>query len=64
MVDRGIRTARFYVIRTTRMPSVLLETGFVTGIEDAAKLTNPTFQRQMAEAIAAGIIEYIKTRQR
>ncbi len=64
VVDRGIRTARFYVIRTTRMPSVLLETGFVTGIEDAAKLTNPTFQRQMAEAIAAGIIEYIKTRQR
>ncbi|HIK37970.1 MAG TPA: N-acetylmuramoyl-L-alanine amidase [Geminocystis sp. M7585_C2015_104] len=63
VVDRGVRTARFYVIRTARMPSVLLETGFVTGMEDAAKLTNPTFQRQMAEAIAAGIIEYIKTRQ-
>lgn len=59
--DRGVRQARFYVLRTSQMPSVLLETGFVTGIEDAAKLTNPTFQRQMAEAIAAGIIEYIKT---
>lgn len=59
--DRKVKQARFYVIRTAKMPSVLLELGFVTGTEDAAKLTNPSFQRQMAEAIAAGIIEYIKT---
>ncbi|BAQ65755.1 N-acetylmuramoyl-L-alanine amidase [Geminocystis sp. NIES-3709] len=59
--DRKIKQARFYVLRTSRMPSVLLETGFVTGSEDAAKLSNSYFQRQMAEAIAAGIVEYIKT---
>lgn len=58
--DRKIKQARFYVLRKSNMPSVLLETGFVTGIEDAAKLTNSNFQRQMAEAIAAGIIEYIQ----
>jgi len=58
--DRKIKQARFYVLRTSNMPSVLLETGFVTGREDSAKLTNPYFQKQMAEAIAAGIIEYIK----
>lgn len=59
--DRRIRQARFYVIRTANMPSVLLELGFVTGSEDSLKLTNPTFQRQIAEAIASGIIEYIRT---
>ncbi|WP_330204046.1 N-acetylmuramoyl-L-alanine amidase [Cyanobacterium sp. Dongsha4] len=59
--DRKVRQARFYVLRTSNMPAVLVETGFVTGREDAAKLTNPAFQRQIAEAIAAGIIEYIKT---
>lgn len=58
--DRKIKQARFFVLRKSNMPSVLLETGFVTGTEDAAKLTNPNFQRQMAEAIAAGIIEYIQ----
>lgn len=59
--DRKIKQARFYVLRTSNMPSVLLETGFVTGTEDAAKLSNPNFQRQMSEAIAAGIIEYVRT---
>ncbi|MTF39110.1 N-acetylmuramoyl-L-alanine amidase [Cyanobacterium aponinum] len=59
--DRKVRQARFYVLRTSNMPAVLVEAGFLTGREDIAKLTNPTFQRQMAEAIAAGIIEYIKT---
>ncbi len=56
--DRRVRQARFYVLRQSRMPSVLVEVGFVTGREDAANLRNPNFRRQMAEAIAAGIIEY------
>jgi N-acetylmuramoyl-L-alanine amidase len=42
------------------MPSTLVEVGFVTGYEDSAKLTNPTYQRQMAQAIARGIIEYMQ----
>jgi N-acetylmuramoyl-L-alanine amidase len=59
--DRKVRQARFYVLRTAKMPSVLVETGFVTGSEDAAKLSNPSYRKQMAEAIAAGIVEYIRT---
>lgn len=59
--DRKVRQARFYVLRKSNMPSVLIETGFVTGQEDVAKLTNSWFQKQMAQAIAAGIIEYITT---
>jgi N-acetylmuramoyl-L-alanine amidase len=58
--DRGIRRARFYVLRHSEMPSVLLEVGFVTGAEDAPRLKNPTHRRQLAEAIARGIIQYIK----
>lgn len=59
--DRKVRQARFYVLRKSEMPSVLVETGFVTGSEDSAKLSNPSYQKQMAAAIAAGIIEYIRT---
>ncbi|MEO8893968.1 MAG: N-acetylmuramoyl-L-alanine amidase, partial [Coleofasciculaceae cyanobacterium] len=58
--DRGIRTARFYVLRRTTMPSVLIEVGFVTGREDAVKLSNPTYQSQMAQAIARGILQYLQ----
>lgn len=58
--ERGVRRARFYVLRNSKMPSTLLEVGFITGQEDAAKLRNSNYQRQMAEAIARGVIEYIR----
>ena len=58
--DRRVRKARFYVLRNSRMPSTLVEVGFVTGYDDAGKLTNPTYQQQMAQAIARGIIEYMQ----
>ncbi len=58
--DRGVRSARFYVLRRTSMPSVLVETGFVTGAEDAANLATPAHRRQMAEGIARGILQYIR----
>lgn len=58
--DRGVRQARFYVLRRTSMPSVLVEVGFVTGREDAARLSNPAYRSQMAAAIARGILQYIR----
>ncbi|MBD2043567.1 N-acetylmuramoyl-L-alanine amidase [Microcoleus sp. FACHB-672] len=58
--DRGVRQARFYVLRKTSMPAVLVETGFVTGAEDAPKLANAAYRQRMAEAIARGILQYIQ----
>ncbi|OKH25985.1 N-acetylmuramoyl-L-alanine amidase [Hydrococcus rivularis NIES-593] len=58
--DRGVRKARFYVLRKSSMPATLVEVGFVTGYRDAANLKNPTYRRQMALAIARGVIEYIQ----
>ncbi|GAB4463560.1 MAG: N-acetylmuramoyl-L-alanine amidase [Elainellaceae cyanobacterium] len=58
--DRGLRSARFYVIRNTSMPAVLLETGFVTGAQDAAFLRSAQGQERMAFAIAQGILQYIQ----
>lgn len=60
MNNRGVKQARFYVLRNTAMPAALVEVGFVTGTSDAAKLSNPAFRNQMAEAIAEGILNYIK----
>lgn len=60
MNDKGIRQARFYVLRRTSMPAVLIETGFVTGSEDAARLADEGFRNQMARAIAQGILQYVQ----
>jgi N-acetylmuramoyl-L-alanine amidase len=60
--DRGVRRARFYVLRKSSMPSILVEAGYMTGREDIAKLRNPQYQNQMAEAIARGVLEYLKRR--
>ena len=58
--NRGIRRARFYVLRHSTMPAVLVEVGFLTGEVDARRLKDPDHRRRMAEAIARGIVEYIK----
>jgi N-acetylmuramoyl-L-alanine amidase len=60
MRDKGVRQARFYVIRRTKMPAVLVETGFVTGAQDAARFASSSGRTQIAEAIAQGIIDYIQ----
>lgn len=60
MRDRRVRSARFYVIRQTSMPAILIETGFVTGAEDAPNLANPVWRERMAEAIAKGILIHLQ----
>ncbi|NET48006.1 MAG: N-acetylmuramoyl-L-alanine amidase [Merismopedia sp. SIO2A8] len=58
--DRGVRQARFYVIRRTSMPAVLLEIGFVTGAEDAPLLATDSYRSLTAQAIARGILQYLQ----
>jgi len=60
--NRGVKTARFHVIRRTSMPSILIETGFVTNPQESANLNNPTYQERMAAAIARGVDQFLKSR--
>lgn len=59
MNNRGVKQARFYVLRFTRMPSALVEIGFVTGAEDAPRLADPRFRATVSQAIARGILRYL-----
>lgn len=63
MRDRGVKKANFYVLRNSAMPAVLVEVGFVTGREDAPRLANPDFRQRMADAIADGILQYVRQTQ-
>ncbi len=60
MRDRRVRSARFYVIRQTSMPAILIETGFVTGAEDYPNLADPVWRQRMATAIARGILLHLQ----
>ncbi|MEP0917616.1 N-acetylmuramoyl-L-alanine amidase [Leptolyngbya sp. DQ-M1] len=60
--DRGVRSARFFVLRRTSMPSVLVEVGFVTGRTDAARLAESSYRQRMADSIARGVLEYLGSR--
>lgn len=60
--DRGVRQARFYVIVNTSMPAVLVETGFVTGSEDAARFRDPQAVNGIADGISGGILQYLNVR--
>ncbi len=57
--DRGVKQGRFYVIKKTWMPAVLVEIGFLTGRLDARRLEKTTHRRRVAYAIAKGILEYL-----
>jgi len=57
--DRGVKQGRFYVIKNTRMPAVLVEIGFLTGRLDARRLEKITHRKRLAYAISKGILEYL-----
>jgi N-acetylmuramoyl-L-alanine amidase len=53
-----VERAGFAVLKSPDIPSILVETGFISNPQEAAKLRTPSYQQQMAKAIATGIREY------
>jgi N-acetylmuramoyl-L-alanine amidase len=56
--SRGIKQAGFYVLVGASMPSVLIETGFLTNRKDAAYLKSENGQSKIAESILNAIKKY------
>lgn len=56
---KRVAQAPFFVLRGAGMPAVLLETGFVTNLNEAKLLAHPGYQRRIAEAMAEGIVNYL-----
>lgn len=56
--NRRFRSAEFFVLKWTDCPAVLVEMGYLTNDEDEKNLKQPSYRRQMAHAIAEGIIQY------
>lgn len=58
--DRTVKQAGFVVLKYTYMPSVLVETGFLTNKKEGAYLNSRKGQDEMANAIAKAILNYKK----
>ncbi len=55
---KGINRAGFAVLKTPGIPSVLVETGFITNPSEARKLRNPEFQKKIAWSIYRAVVRY------
>lgn len=57
--DRGLKRARFVVLRNSAMPAALIECGFLSNAQDAQRLATPSYRQTMAQGIAQGILGYL-----
>jgi N-acetylmuramoyl-L-alanine amidase len=59
LTDRGLKAERFYVIRNTNMPAVLIEHGFYTNRDELQLLLAPDFREKLAVMDAKGILNFL-----
>jgi N-acetylmuramoyl-L-alanine amidase len=59
-LDRGVRRARFAVLRDATMPAILIEGGYMTHPVESKKIYSAAYRRQMAAAIVKGVLAYQK----
>lgn len=57
--DRGTKSNSLYVTRHTEAVAVLVELGFLSNMEEGARLCTEGFQQEAAEAICRGVCKYI-----
>ena len=56
--NQGVKRQTFAVLRETTAPAVLLELGFLSNPQEAARLNTSAYQETLANAIVAGIKSY------
>jgi N-acetylmuramoyl-L-alanine amidase len=60
-VDRGVRRARFYVLRHQSCPAILIEAGFLSNATEEQRILRTDYRETLAKAIADGILTYRKS---
>ncbi len=60
--SRGSKVARFYVLRNTMIPAVLVEIGYVTNPQEERQLRQSVYRQKIAGALAETISSYVRSR--
>jgi len=56
--DRGVRRARFAILRGATMPAVLVEAGFMSHPGEGRRIASSAYRRDVARAITSAVVEY------
>jgi N-acetylmuramoyl-L-alanine amidase len=57
--SRGSKTARFFVLRNTLIPAVLVEVGFISNPQEAMLLRDGAYRQKIADSIAKSVLRYV-----
>ena len=59
VTDHGVKTAPFYVLRFTSMPSILAEIAYISNSDEEDLLRRPAFVRDVAQSLYHGIVSFL-----
>ena len=62
--NRGVKSAPFFVLIGAAMPSVLVESAFITNPHEEQKLQRGAYRQQVAEALLAGVAKFMERYER
>ena len=57
-MDRGVKRARFVVIKANQLPAILVEGGFVSNRMESARVNSSGYRQALAQCIARGLIKF------
>jgi N-acetylmuramoyl-L-alanine amidase len=57
--NRGIRADEWFVVRNARMPSVLIEAGFLTNPDEGRLLARDDYLARVADGVYTGIVDFV-----
>ena len=58
--DRGVKRARFYVLRNATCPAILVEGGFLSNRSEELRVLDSAYREKLARSIDEGIANYRK----
>ena len=58
LTDRGVKRARFVVVKNVTIPGILIEGGFMSGTPDARLIATPEYRQRIAQCILDGVNRY------
>ena len=56
--NRGYKNSRFYVLRNTLIPAILVEVGFVSHPREEKLLRSASYRQRIAEGLSRGILQF------
>ncbi len=60
IVDRGVKTAPFWVLVDSEVPSILVEVGYVTHPDEESLLRTRAWHHQAAKALVRGVVAFVE----